>query len=268
MKKHLPLIGLVVLGLIAITLTILWILDHKDLRAKWVDAEGRYTNYYRCTTNLICITNVMQGTIETKKKEIAKLTDDNKKLESSLASAKCELETAKADLEKQTKLAEENAKIAKEFDTLKKGLEAKTDEAMAKRDEAVKASEILTGETNKLTASVIEWKGKEKVASDLAEKYKKRLLANKIPLEPDKLFLGNVLVVNKEQEFLILDLGSDDMLPVGKEMEVVRDNHVVAKVTIKKLLENTKLSVAAVDSLTDPNNPVQEGDGVKNVQKF
>jgi len=64
---------------------------------------------------------------------------------------------------------------------------------------------------------------------------------------------------------LILDLGADDSVPVGTKLEVVRDNHLVGKVTVQKLVQdNNQLSVATVDCLMDPNDTVREGDAVKN----
>ena len=269
MKKHLPLIGLIVLGIAAVTLGILWPLDHNKLRGMWVDAETRYTNYFNYCAKLTTITNELQTDINIKKKKIADLTDENKKLDDSLKATQGELETAKGEVKKLTDLVKENEEKATKFDEMKKEMQGKVDVMTAQLATAAKLTQALTASTNALTVSVLDWQAKQKAELERAEKFKKRLLDNKIPLEPDKLFVGSILVVNTEQEFLILDIGSDDLLPVGKELEVVRDNHVIATVVVKKLLpQNGKMAIATVKSLVDQNTPVKEGDQVKNVQKF
>jgi hypothetical protein len=116
-----------------------------------------------------------------------------------------------------------------------------------------------------LAKEVEDWQGKEKAASDLADNYKKTLLDNKIPLEPEKQFAGNILVAHAEPEFVILSLGADDDLPAGTELKVVRGTDYIGKITVQKLLtEDGHLSYATITSLADKNDTVREGDVVKN----
>ena len=88
---------------------------------------------------------------------------------------------------------------------------------------------------------------------------------DKIPIEPKKKFVGHILTIHKDPDFLIVDIGLKENLPVGQELKVVRDNHFIGKVTIEKLLdEDENLSYAVIKSLVDENNQVKEGDIVNN----
>ncbi len=260
------LIVLIVVAIAAIGLGVLWMKTSGD--KKKVDAE--------------------LASVST---EYAAFKDEKTKVIAGLESAKQELEDAKDALAKQiktleTKMTDIEAKtreaVTAELDELNDKLNAADSKAkelagaLAAAQKDVTAKEALVaardktiadkdGKIGELTQSVTDWQAKEKAAADLAETYKNRLLENKIALEPDKQFRGNILVINAEQEFLMLDLGSDDLLPVGTKLKVVRDNHLIGTIEIKKLLpEQGKLSVAVVESLIDPANTVREGDQVKN----
>ena len=211
---------------------------------------------------------------DVKEASITKLTTDLKKIKEEQMSAAQSLIKEKedkiAELDQKVKDAEQKIEEAKKqaADLDKQVSDAKA-QVDAKTQEAMNLQKIVQGkdeEIAKLNETVKEWQGKQKAAADLADGYKNRLLEHKIAIEPDKRFAGNVLVVNADPEFIILDLGAASNIPVGQELKVVRGNHYVGKIAIKKLLlpKSDRLSYATTSSLAEPNNKVQEGDVVTN----
>ena len=188
--------------------------------------------------------DMKEGQLSAAKEEIAKREDKI-----------TQLENASKDL--QTKLA-----------TLNKQLEAEQAELDTKSTKVANLNQIISDKDTKIAGlgeEVSSWKDKEKTASNLADTYKKLLLENKIAIEPKKKFVGHVLTIHKNPDFLIVDIGIKENLPVGQELKVIRDNHFIGKVEIQKLLdEDENLSYAIVKSLVDANGVVKEGDIVSN----
>jgi len=183
-----------------------------------------------------------------------------------------QLSAAKEEISKREDQITEHKNIAqdlqKKLATLNKQLEVSQADLDAKDKKVANLNQVISGKDTKiegLNKDIVSWKDKEKFATKLAETYQKLLLENKIPIEPKKKFVGNVLTIHKDPDFLIIDIGLKENLPVGQELKVVRDNHFVGKVEIQKLLdEDESLSYAIVKSLVDENNPVKEGDIVNN----
>lgn len=265
MNKALVIV-LIVVAVVAVALSVLFGLkmaENNKLKTELAAVKSEYSAFKQKATADMAALEEAKAKLEAAK---ASLTKKVQELETKLTDIERKWrETVAAEMKQlkdQLVAAEQRAKATEsELEGVKQALDAKEKE-LAARDKALAEKD---GKIDELTKAVADWQAKEKAASELAERYKNRLLENKIALEPERQFRGHVLVVNKEQEFLILDLGSDDMLPVGTKLKVVRDNHLIGTVEVKKLLpEYGKLSVAVVESLVDPNNPVRENDQVKN----
>jgi|GEM_PF-1320756 len=260
------LIVLIVVAIAAVALGVLFGLklkENKRLSDELTSTKTEYAAYKEKTAKDIkaledakAELEDIKSTLSKKVKELeVKISDVESKARAAVAAEVAKLNESVNAAESKAKEAEQALAAAKKEADAQKKLVAERDKTIAAKDKEIAG----------LNATVQEWQAKEKAAADLAERYKNRLLENKIALEPDKQFFGNVLVVNKEQEFLILDLGTNDLLPVGTKLKVIRDNHLIGTVEVKKLLpEHGKLSVAVVDSLIDPANPVRENDQVKN----
>lgn len=71
---------------------------------------------------------------------------------------------------------------------------------------------------------------------------------------------GQVIVVNREYDFVVVNLGKNQGLQVGQEFQVIRDNQVLGHVKVEKVYD--ELSAAAL--LPDSNkDEIREGDSVK-----
>lgn len=265
MKKGM-LIVTIVLAIGVVALAVLWFLTN---------SAKKKTELALATTN-----STYAGFVEVQTKSIADLTGKLAERDSDLKKARTEIQKLKDEMEsklaqatkdlndKMTEGAAALEKAKKDITAAQEALTAEqtahkaTKDTLAQRDATIKSKDE---EISQLAATVKDWQAKEKAAADLAERYKTRLLEHKIAVEPEKKFHGNVLVVNREQDFLILDLGVSDGIPVGTKLEVIRDNHLIGNVTVQKLVQdNQELSVATVDCLIDPANSVREGDTVKN----
>ncbi|MBI4342899.1 MAG: hypothetical protein HY599_05995 [Candidatus Omnitrophica bacterium] len=71
---------------------------------------------------------------------------------------------------------------------------------------------------------------------------------------------GQVVVVNREYDFVVMNLGKNHGLSIGQEFQVVRGTQVLGKVKVEKVYD--ELSAAAI--LPDSQkNSIREGDAVK-----
>jgi DNA repair exonuclease SbcCD ATPase subunit len=71
---------------------------------------------------------------------------------------------------------------------------------------------------------------------------------------------GQVVVVNREYDFIVINLGKRQGLALGQEFQVVRDQQVLGRVKVEKIYD--ELSAAAI--LPNSNkDAIREGDDVK-----
>lgn len=71
---------------------------------------------------------------------------------------------------------------------------------------------------------------------------------------------GQVVVVNREYDFVVMNLGKNQGLTLGQEFQVMRDNQVLARVKVEKIYD--ELSAAAILSPSD-KAAIREGDVVR-----
>ena len=71
---------------------------------------------------------------------------------------------------------------------------------------------------------------------------------------------GQVVVVNREYDFIVMNLGKNHGLSVGQEFKVVRGNEVLGRVKVEKVYD--ELAAAAILPESQKDN-IREGDGVK-----
>ncbi len=71
---------------------------------------------------------------------------------------------------------------------------------------------------------------------------------------------GQVVVINREYDFIVMNLGKNQGLTVGQEFQIVRDNQVLGRVKVEKVYD--ELSAAAI--LPESNkDTIREGDLVR-----
>ena len=68
---------------------------------------------------------------------------------------------------------------------------------------------------------------------------------------------GQVVVINREYDFIVMNLGKNHGLTVGQEFKIVRDNEVLGRVRVEKVYD--ELSAAALLP-NSKKNSIREGD--------
>ncbi len=71
---------------------------------------------------------------------------------------------------------------------------------------------------------------------------------------------GQVVVINREYDFIVMNLGKNNGLSVGQEFQVVRDHQVLGKVKVEKIYDELSAAAILPDSKKES---IREGDTVK-----
>lgn len=210
--------------------------------------------------------------------ELTEVKTAKDKAEDALAKAKTQVEEATAQLAEEKKSKETLAKSVedrqKEIDRLGKDLEQFKTERQTFMDQVAK----LKTDQDKLQKQLADL---EQAKSNLEQKL---LAASKqSTVELDKVVVtdgeggttssgggpgavastgglqGKIIVVNREYDFIVMNLGKNQGLNVGQEFQVVRGQQVLGRVRVEKLYD--ELSAAAI--LPESNkDAIKEGDVV------
>lgn len=215
-------------------------------------------------------------------------------LEQEKAAAKKELEdvvAVKQEVEKERDSAKEEARQLasqleiekREKEVLKKKLEEKQQAALALMKQlrlAREASAASPGKVDELQAKVGELSGEkrellEKLRSteaerdqlnqkleEIAQKEKPTVQLDDIFVRTEQKFSGYVLTVNDKYNFVIINLGERDQLPVGEILIVHRGRKLIAKIRVDRVYE--KMAACAIlPEWLQQGEYVQEDDSVK-----
>ena len=71
---------------------------------------------------------------------------------------------------------------------------------------------------------------------------------------------GQVVVVNREYDFIVMNLGKNHGLSVGQEFQIVRGAEVLGKVKVEKVYDELSAATILPESQKDR---IREGDTVK-----
>lgn len=71
---------------------------------------------------------------------------------------------------------------------------------------------------------------------------------------------GQVVVVNREYDFVVVNLGQNQGLSIGQECQIVRDNQVLGRVRLEKVYDELSAAAILPDSKKDS---IREGDIVR-----
>lgn len=222
-----------------------------------------------------------------KEKELVLVKEDNEDLQQQLQQIRQAKEQVEADLDrikdelKQTadQLAQEvaaKAELAKSIDERQREVDRIGRDLEQVRSERSVLSEQLAGlkrEQDGLRAQLGEL---QQAKHDLEAKVLE--LSERPTVELDKVVVapstdtppsgettasttqGQVVVVNREFDFVVVSLGKKQGLVVGQEFQIVRGQQVLGRVKVEKVYD--ELSAAAI--LPDSNkDAIREGDQVK-----
>lgn len=223
--------------------------DLDNLRIEYNIAQTKLQEYQKTISDL-------EVKLEDAQKDINNLTTTLQQETAAKEEALNQIEQLKADLEQQKALrsdletrlnqAQDNIEKAqaklKELDAKKMALEAKIKDLEAQAQpmqaEGVQLGTIVVGPEAGRTAQTPAKAFLEQPASPLK---------------------GKVLVVNKDYNFIVINLGSKDGVSIGDEFSLYHDNKYLGDVKIGKVHD----SMSAADFVsTEIKNRVREGDKV------
>ncbi len=177
-------------------------------------------------------------------------------------------------------LTTELAKIQKESDETKGRLEAERKEKLGLTEDLAKAKQSYQSLSNELTTlrqakEALEKRVKEMLSAQAAE-------AERIVVKPTatpagtpiarpstgsgragaeaKSLDGKVLVVNREFNFVVVNLGSKDGLKAGTSLSVLRNDKVIGKTQVERIYENMAAATVLVE---EQKEKIREGDLVR-----
>jgi hypothetical protein len=203
----------------------------------------------------------LQFKLEGTKKQIDTLNSDLEQQKKDRTESMAKMEQLKLDLEEQKvlrldlekKFAQSQEEIRKavvqikDLDSKKVTLESKLRELEARTQEVELGKIVVSPES---LASEPKDYGSQSVSAEMAS-------------QPQILGLqGKVLVVNKEYNFVVMNLGAKDGVDVGDEFSIYHNNKYIGDIKVEKVHE----SMAAAGFLTsDVKDKINEGDKI--VQK-
>ncbi|MCM8797268.1 MAG: hypothetical protein NC923_05270 [Candidatus Omnitrophica bacterium] len=176
------------------------------------------------------------------------------------------LDTLNTELQQHKNLREELEKKLADAQESAKNTQTQLQELQAKKAELEKkVSELETKTKNIELGNIVvstespvptETKSK-KTGADKVKPEEKKAKSSPPPVSGD--IEGKVLVVNKEYDFVVINIGAQDGLRLGDQFSVFHDNEYVGDIKVEKLQDN----MAAAGFLSpDLKSAVNEGDRV------
>jgi len=147
-------------------------------------------------------------------------------------------------------LAEAKKQIVSRDEQIKLTLDKLEKEITARKDTEAKLLAVIKGK------KVLE----EKIAEIAARSPNIEL--EKIVIKTGSKLTGKVLALDKEHNFVVIDLGSESNLELGDILSVYRNEQFIAKVQIEKIEEKTSATVILPEW---QNAEIKENDVVKRI---
>lgn len=222
----------------------------EDIKARQRITEAKLEESQKTVT-------LLESELERTKAQINTLTDDLNKEKSAKEELLSQFGQLKGDLEQQKTLrADLEAKLSQAQEEMKKIREQLKDLSSYKTTLENKIKKMETGqaagaegvELGKIVVSPeTETLGGVKKAT--LKKIEKKASAKKSE--------GKVLVVNKEYNFAVINLGSNDGVKIGDEFSVYRDNRYLGDLQVEKVHDSMAAAGFATPDLKDK---ISEGD--------
>lgn len=212
----------------------------------------------------------LKGQLEELRQRRARLEEDLARLRQELTNAQAEM--AKA-VEAQEVLARSVEDREEEIARLTKDVEqARTDAEQAaaqlsvlqtERDTMQQQLVDLDRAKGELEAKVMELAGRPTVELEKVLVGGSRMdgaLVQPAGLSPGTSSTGQVVVVNREYDFIVMNLGRNQGLSVGQEFQIVRGAAILGRVRVEKVYDELSAAAILPESQTQS---IQEGDLIR-----
>lgn len=212
---------------------------------------------------------------ETLKSQLAEVQDSKRRTEEEISKLRQELSDSQEEIAKVTRAQEELSRSVedrqKELDRIAKDL----DQTRQERQKLLSQLDDLSSERDGLKVQLADL---ERAKGDLETKVME--LAGSPTVELEKVMVsgqapasaamapvpvgaasaGQIVVVNREYDFIVMNLGRNQGLNVGQEFQVSRDSQVLGTVKVEKVYD--ELSAAAILP-NSKKDSIREGDQVQ-----
>lgn len=192
--------------------------------------------------------------LETSLEQLAKATAAQEALSRSVEDRQKEIDRLAKDMEQirneRKELAAQLADLKSERDTIQQQL---TDAEQAKTELESKVMELSNQPTVELDKVLVTGAGATPAPLDGAT-------AMPVAAVGSLPSAGQVVVVNREYDFIVMNLGKNHGLSIGQEFQVVRGSEVLGRVKVEKVYD--ELAAAAILPESQKEN-IREGDTVR-----
>jgi len=225
---------------------VLVLAEREDLKAQLEETEQAKT---RVEDELSRVRKELESSLD----KLAKATAAQEVLSRSVEDRQKEIDRLSKDMEQirseRKDLAAQLADLKTERETLQQQL---TDAEQAKTDLESKVMELSNQPTVELDKVLVTGTG---VTPPIEGPTAMPVSAvSSLPTA------GQVVVVNREYDFIVMNLGKNHGLSIGQEFQVVRGNEVLGRVKVEKVYD--ELAAAAILPESQKDN-IREGDTVK-----
>ena len=224
---------------------VLVLAERDDLKAQLEDTQQAKT---RVEDEL----SRVRTDLETSLEKLAKATAAQEALSRSVEDRQKEIDRLSKDMEQirneRKELAAQLADLKTEHETLQQQL---TDAQQAKTDLESKVMELSNQPTVELDKVLVSGAGAAPAPVGTA------MPVSAVSSQPPD---GQVVVVNREYDFIVMNLGKNHGLSIGQEFQVLRGSEILGRVKVEKVYD--ELAAAAILPESQKDN-IREGDTVK-----
>ena len=212
------------------------------------------------------------------KSRVEEIQQQKSKVEGELTNVQTELTQLQSDLAKAVKAQEtltqsvddrekEISRLTKELDSARndaKQATAKLTELKTQQEEAKRQLSDLGRAKSELESKVMELSSQPTVeldkvtVGDSLAPVPGTVVPLSVSSEP--LANGQVVVINRDYDFIVMNLGKNHGLSIGQEFQVVRGAEVLGKVKVEKVYDELSAATILPDS---KKSVIREGDTVK-----
>jgi ABC-type transporter Mla subunit MlaD len=227
---------------------VLVLAERDDLRAQ---LEETQQSKIRVEDELSRVRNELETSLE----QLAKATAAQEALSRSVEDRQQEIDRLAKDMEQirseRKELGAQLADLKAERETLQQQL---TDAEQAKTELESKVMELSNQPTVELDKVLVTGTGPTPAPAAAGGTAMPVSAVSSVPIN------GQVIVVNREYDFIVMNLGKNHGLSIGQEFQVLRGSEVLGRVKVEKVYD--ELAAAAILPESQKDN-IREGDTVK-----
>ena len=221
--------------------------ENDDLKTRLQDVQQAKSHVEEELTRV-------RGELSDSKAQLAKAVEAQETLTHNIEDREQEIERLTKDVERAKSESKQIASQLTDLQTERQSLSARlADVEKAKSDLEAKVMELSQHPTVELDKVLVTNTGPSDAGTASPAVVPASATSRSLPE-------GQVVVVNREYDFIVMNLGKHHGLSVGQEFQIVRGTEVLGKVKVEKVYDELSAAAILPDSKKDI---IREGDLVK-----